>query len=162
MLKIAIITSLIVHTISLWWIPSQQETKTTNMKDLKIKIVTPASTPIPTPAPTSVPTPKPTPIVQKPKPMPPPKKPKKIIRKKKKVPTRRKPKKKPVKNAKVIQGLTKNSLAPKDSQSKKQIAAPIGNTMMIPDTGERLDPDKVQELEQNLSLIHISEPTRPY
>ncbi len=154
MLKITILLSMITHLVFLWWLPTEIAPKKTKIKDVKVKLVKKTPKPLPTPTPTPILTP-----VISPKPSPPktkpPKSPKKIIRKKKKVPTRRKPKNKPLKNAKAIQGLTKESLAPKDTKTKKNISAPAGNTMMIPDTGIRVNPNDVQELEQNLEADAI-------
>ena len=99
------------------------------------------------------PEPKPEPkIEKKPPPPPPPKPPAKIIKKPKKVASIRKPKKtktKPKKPVEAVQGLSKDSFV--DKGTKPGFQSNAGNTLMLPDSGKRVDPSKIEELDADLS-----------
>ena len=97
------------------------------------------------------PEPKIEPKIEK-KPPPPPKPKKKVIKKPKKVASIRKPKKAVKKNQKpveAVQGLSKDSFT--KNKSKNGFQSNAGNTLMIPDSGKRIDPDKIQALDADLS-----------
>lgn len=72
-------------------------------------------------------------VVEPPPPVPPPKPP---IPKKPIVPTNKIPPKSPAKPVEAIQGFKKDTLAPATGPG---IAVPIGNTVMAPDTGKRVN-----------------------
>ena len=116
--------SVVVHAFGFGAISAKQIWDKSRVQDtVKIRIVEkppePKVEPIP-PKPEEPP---------KPKPKPKPKEPPKVATE------RQKPKEPPKEEVKPIQGLDKNSM---DPNGKGAVAAPVGNTLMTKDTGERV------------------------
>lgn len=146
-LLIGVGISLCLHTTSLVVLGRRTIVKDEASKIVKIRIAEP----------------KPEPKIEEPPPPPKPPKPKKPKPPEKKVATERQPSQTPPKDPpKPIQGLTEDSF---DKSGKSTVAAPLGNTLMTEDTGERVKeapPPMNVDLSSDPQLIRNSISTPQY
>jgi protein TonB len=138
----AIIASFIFHaaiysTFAVYnSVPKKEQPKPIKVEIIPKEKKVVVAEPIPEPPPPEKPNPKPKPL-------------------EKKVSSERKPKQEPVKPVAPVQGLSPDALSP----NGKGIAVPVGNTLMVPDEGKRLQdvqPLSNQDLSTDAKLIRSS------
>ena len=135
--------SVVWHAFGFGAITAKQNWDKSHVKDtVKIRIVEKPPEPKVEPIP-------PKPAEPPPKPKPKPKEPPKVASE------RQPPKEPPKEDVKPIQGLDKNSM---DPNGKGAVAAPVGNTLMTEDTGERVSDAAALAVDQtaDAQLIHTS------